>query len=45
VTFAVLLLFPVGAWALSFSNVGITDPGGVHQAKVNSKISGTRYRS
>jgi hypothetical protein len=36
VTFGVLLLFPVGAWALSFSNVAITDPGGVHQAKVNA---------
>jgi hypothetical protein len=35
-TFAVLLLFPVGAWALSFSNVAITDPGGVNQAKVNA---------
>jgi hypothetical protein len=35
VTFAVLLLFPVGAWALSFSNVAITDPGGVNQANVN----------
>jgi hypothetical protein len=29
-------LFPVGAWALSFSNVAITDPGGVNQAKVNN---------
>jgi hypothetical protein len=36
VTFAVLLLFPVGAWALSFSNVAITDPGGVNQAKVDA---------
>jgi hypothetical protein len=36
VTFAVLLLFPIGAWALSFSNVAITDPGGVNQAKVDS---------
>jgi hypothetical protein len=36
VTLAVLLLFPVGAWALSFSNVAITDPGGVNQAKVDS---------
>jgi hypothetical protein len=30
-----VLLFPIGAWALSFSNVAITDPGGVNQAKVN----------
>lgn len=36
VTFAVLLLFPVGAWALSFSNVAITDPGGVNQARVDA---------
>jgi len=36
VTFAVLLLFPIGAWALTFSNVAITDPGGVNQAKVDS---------
>ena len=36
ITFAVLLLFPVGAWALTFSNVAITDPGGTYQAKVNS---------
>jgi hypothetical protein len=35
VTFAVLLLLPVGAWAVSFSNVAITDPGGVNQAKVD----------
>jgi hypothetical protein len=35
-TFAVLLLLPVGAWAVSFSNVAITDPGGVNQAKVDS---------
>src|SRR5712691_7733680 len=36
VTVALLLLFPIGAWALSFSNVAITDPGGVNQAKVDS---------
>jgi hypothetical protein len=36
VTFAILLLFPVGAWALSFSNVAITDPGGTNQAKVTN---------
>jgi hypothetical protein len=36
VTFAVLVMFPVGAWAVSFSNVAITDPGGVHQAKVDA---------
>jgi hypothetical protein len=36
VTFAVLLLFPIGAWALTFSNVAITDPGGVNQAKVDA---------
>ncbi|MDP9334683.1 MAG: hypothetical protein M3Q30_15450 [Actinomycetota bacterium] len=36
VTFALLLLFPIGAWALTFSNVAITDPGGVNQAKVNA---------
>jgi hypothetical protein len=35
VTFGVLLLLPVGAWAVSFSNVAITDPGGVNQAKVD----------
>ena len=35
-TVLVLLLFPVGAWALSFSNVAITDPDGVNRAKVNS---------
>jgi hypothetical protein len=29
-------LLPVGAWAVSFSNVAITDPGGVNQAKVDS---------
>jgi hypothetical protein len=33
---AVVALFPVGAWALSFSNVAITDPGGVHQARVSA---------
>jgi hypothetical protein len=37
VTFAGLLLFPVGAWALSFTNVAITDPGGVNRAKVDTK--------
>jgi hypothetical protein len=36
-TLAVLLLFPIGAWAVSFSNVSITDPGGVNRAKVNTK--------
>jgi hypothetical protein len=36
VTFGVLLLLPVGAWAVSFTNVAITDPGGVNQAKVDS---------
>ncbi len=36
VTFAILMLFPVGAWALSFTNVAITDPGGVNRAKVDS---------
>jgi hypothetical protein len=36
VTFAVLLLFPVGAWALSFTNVSIIDPGGVNRAAVSS---------
>ncbi|HEY5173385.1 MAG TPA: hypothetical protein VIK54_16810 [Acidimicrobiia bacterium] len=35
VTLAVLMLFPVGAWALSFTNVAIIDPGGVNRAKVN----------
>jgi hypothetical protein len=46
VTFALLLLFPIGAWAVSFSNVAITDPGGVNRAKVDSlgslqtKVSG-----
>jgi hypothetical protein len=39
VTFAVLLLFPIGAWALTFSNVAITDPGGVNQAKVDSGLN------
>ena len=29
------VLLPVGAWAVSFSNVAITDPGGVNRAKVN----------
>jgi hypothetical protein len=33
---AVVALFPVGAWALAFSNVAITDPGGVNQAKVSA---------
>jgi hypothetical protein len=33
---AVVALFPVGAWALAFSNVAITDPGGVNQAKVDA---------
>jgi hypothetical protein len=37
VTFAVLLLFPIGAWALTFSNVAITDPGGVNQANVDAQ--------
>jgi hypothetical protein len=32
-----LLLFPVGAWALSFSNVAITDPGGTNQARVTAQ--------
>jgi len=36
VTFAALLLFPMGAWALSFTNVAIIDPGGVNRAKVDS---------
>jgi hypothetical protein len=36
VTFAALLLFPVGAWALSFTNVSIIDPGGVNRAAVSS---------
>lgn len=36
VTFAGLLLLPVGAWALSFTNVSIIDPGGVNRAKVNA---------
>jgi hypothetical protein len=36
VTFAVLLMFPIGAWALTFSNVAITDPGGVNQARVDT---------
>lgn len=36
VTLAVLMLFPVGAWALSFTNVAIIDPGGVNRAKVNA---------
>ena len=36
VTLATLLLFPMGAWALSFTNVSIIDPGGANRAKVNS---------
>jgi hypothetical protein len=32
----VLLLFPLGAWAVSFTNVAITDPGGVNRAKVDT---------
>jgi multisubunit Na+/H+ antiporter MnhC subunit len=36
VAIVVMVLFPVGAWALSFTNVAITDPGGVNQAKVTS---------
>ena len=32
----VAILFPVGAWAVSFSNVSITDPGGVNRAKVDA---------
>jgi hypothetical protein len=30
------LLLPIGAWAVSFTNVAITDPGGVNRAKVNA---------
>jgi hypothetical protein len=34
---SVLLLLPAGAWAaVSFTNVAITDPGGVNRAKVDS---------
>jgi hypothetical protein len=34
---AVTVLFPFGAWAaVSFTNVAITDPGGVNQAKVDA---------
>ena len=34
---AVGVLFPVGAWAaVSFTNVAITDPGGVNRAKVDA---------
>jgi hypothetical protein len=36
VAIAVMMLFPVGAWALSFTNVAIIDPGGVNRAKVTS---------
>jgi hypothetical protein len=36
VAVVVMMLFPVGAWALSFTNVAIIDPGGVNRAKVNS---------
>jgi len=36
VTLIVMMLFPLGAWAaLSFTNVSIIDPGGVHRATVN----------
>ena len=31
-----MVLFPIGAWALSFTNVAIIDPGGVNRAKVNA---------
>ena len=35
---AAAVLFPFGAWAaVSFTNVAITDPGGVNQAKVDAK--------
>lgn len=30
------IAFPVGAWAVSLTNVSITDPGGVNHAKVDS---------
>src|SRR4051794_36204410 len=30
------VLLPVGAWAVSFTNVSITDPGGVNRAKVST---------
>ena len=36
VTFAVLLMLPVGAWALSSTNVSIIDRGGVNKAVVTS---------
>jgi hypothetical protein len=32
----VTILLPVGAYAVSFSNVAITDPGGVNRAKVTA---------
>ncbi len=32
---AVAVLFPVGAWAATASNVSILDPGGVNKAKVD----------
>lgn len=35
VTFAVLLLFPIGAWAVSGSNVFVTDAGSGSHASVN----------
>ena len=33
----IAVAFPVGAWALTFSNVAITDPGGVNQANVDAQ--------
>ncbi len=32
----IAIAFPVGAWAVSFTNVAITDPGGVNRAKVDT---------
>ena len=36
VTFAVLLLFPIGAWAVAGSNVFVTDAVSGKQASVNT---------
>jgi hypothetical protein len=33
---AAVMLVPVGAWAVTFTNVSITDPGGVNRAKVDA---------
>jgi hypothetical protein len=33
---AIVVAIPAGAWAVSFTNVAITDPGGVNRAKVSA---------